>query len=122
MAKKIKSRLQPGRLEPVSFHDEMSEVEDFSVQREICIHQKKYSVRGDSYLQRIGEEFEPGLVRLFVAIASKIDNCSCFDVGANIGLTTLLLSELYEHVYSFEASPRTFQVLDQNIASNKIDS
>ena len=120
MAKKIKSMLQLGRLEPVSFHGETSEVENFSVQREICINQKRYIVRGDSYLQRIGEEFEPGLVRLFVAIASRLDNCSCFDVGANIGLTTLLFSELYEQVYSFEASPRTFQILDHNIASNKI--
>ncbi|GCE65767.1 FkbM family methyltransferase [cyanobiont of Ornithocercus magnificus] len=95
-------------------------VEAFSIFKEICIHKKKYFVRGDSYLGRTGREFEPGLVRLFVAISSTLGNGSCLDVGANIGLTTLLLSSLYDHVYSFEASPRTSQILEENLLKNKI--
>lgn len=70
----------------------------------------------------MGADFEPGLTRLFRAISSCTSKGPCLDVGGNIGITALLLSGLYEHVYCFEASPRTHQILQQNLSSNQIDN
>jgi FkbM family methyltransferase len=44
----------------------------------------------------------------------------CFDIGANIGITSLLLSQLPAdpEVHAFEPGPRLFEVLRRNLAAN----
>lgn len=44
----------------------------------------------------------------------------CFDVGANIGVTSLLLAQLEAdpEVHAFEPGPRLFEVLRRNLAAN----
>lgn len=46
----------------------------------------------------------------------------CFDIGANIGLTAILLSDWCSsgHVFAFEASPRNVENLRHNLAANGI--
>jgi len=68
----------------------------------------------DDYLNHITNGFEPEMVKLFRAIASDSD--IILDIGANIGCTALLFSELSKIVYAFEPSPSTFAFLKQNIS------
>lgn len=44
----------------------------------------------------------------------------CIDVGANVGLTTMVMSQFYEKVYSFEPVPSTFSLLQKNVEKNKL--
>ena len=44
------------------------------------------------------------------------------DVGANIGCTALLLSQLARKVYVFEPAPTTFEFLKQNIERSGMDN
>ncbi len=54
------------------------------------------------------------MVRLFQTVARGSD--VILDIGANIGLTTLLFAELGRSVHSFEPSPVTHGFLERNIA------
>jgi FkbM family methyltransferase len=48
-----------------------------------------------------------------------------FDVGANVGLYTLIAARKVApegHVYAFEPSPDTFAILDRNIRSNGLEA
>jgi FkbM family methyltransferase len=86
------------------------------------IRERKVSVDGTSY--RIVSDdaypdfyrrgFEPELVALIKSLATPSD--VALDVGANVGLTALLLSTLARDVLAFEPSPATFAFLEQNIA------
>lgn len=44
------------------------------------------------------------------------------DIGANIGITTLLFAQDASHVFSFEPDSKTFNYLLNNIRKNKIDN
>jgi len=70
----------------------------------------------DDYLEHIGTEFEPYMVKLFhcVALGSKV----MFDIGANIGCTAILFSDLCEKVHAFEPSSTTFAYLSENVDRN----
>jgi len=70
----------------------------------------------DRYLRYVAAGFEPETVRLLASLADKAD--CVFDVGANIGCTTLLFSDLARVVYAFEPSPSTFTFLQRNIGEN----
>lgn len=71
----------------------------------------------DQYLAEMGENFEPCMVNLFRALLGKDDVVA--DIGANIGMTTLLFADLARQVYAFEPSPSTFKLLQKNIATNR---
>jgi FkbM family methyltransferase len=92
----------------------------FSVNKSLNVNGKTFRFRGDAYLARMKLGFEPGLTHLFNTIANSVPPGSCLDVGANIGITAHLLSGLYTHVYCFEASPRTYQILKENLLRNNI--
>lgn len=49
------------------------------------------------------------------------DSPVCLDVGANIGLTSLLMDQSFKggHILAFEPHPVTFAQMDRNISSNK---
>lgn len=47
-------------------------------------------------------------------------NGNCFDIGANVGLYSLLFSKRAKSVYSFEPFPRNIYYLKRNLFLNKI--
>jgi FkbM family methyltransferase len=69
----------------------------------------------DNYLEHITGEFEPAMVALFLSLLR--DGDCALDVGANIGCTSLLFSQVARQVYSFEPSPTTFRLLQKNLAA-----
>lgn len=76
---------------------------------------KKYIITSDDdYLDYIKDGFEPEMVKLFRALAT--DSEIILDIGANIGCTAILFSELSEKVYAFEPSQTTFALLEKNIS------
>ncbi|MEL6495299.1 MAG: FkbM family methyltransferase [Cyanobacteria bacterium J06623_7] len=62
-------------------------------------------------LQREG--FEIPMTRMFATLIRPEFNI--LDVGANIGCTSLLFSDLGQQVIAFEPLPRTFELLQKNI-------
>jgi FkbM family methyltransferase len=67
----------------------------------------------DQYLEQLRGGFEPEMVRLFRTLINPTD--VVLDVGANIGCTALLFSELARTVYAFEPSPSTYALLARNV-------
>jgi FkbM family methyltransferase len=72
----------------------------------------------DAYLDGFSEGFEPDMVRLFRAVVPG--GAVAFDIGANVGCTTLLFATIAQHVYAFEPSPSTFSFLQRNIARSAL--
>lgn len=66
----------------------------------------------DDYLAAQGGIFEPETVMLFRSLASGAK--VALDVGANVGCTALLLSQIAQKVHAFEPSPSTHHWLHQN--------
>lgn len=78
---------------------------------------KEYLIQSDDqYLDHIKNGFEPDMVKLFKTLASN--SKIILDIGANIGCTSLLFSDLSEIVYAFEPSPTTFALLEKNISNS----
>lgn len=66
------------------------------------------------------EEAEMQFLKKFL----KMDDV-VFDIGANVGLFTLICSEYVGNsgsVHAFEPSPQTFNWLEQNVKSNKLNN
>lgn len=85
------------------------------LEKNVKINDKMYSiVSDDNYLDAVGENFEPHMVQLYRALVCKHDVVA--DIGANIGLTSLLFSSLASKVFSFEPSPSTYKILQTNLA------
>jgi|GEM_PF-1569809 len=87
------------------------------LEKDIIIGDKIYSiVSDDDYLKTVmvGKTFEPHMVELYRALVCKDDVVA--DIGANIGLTTLLFSSLASRVFAFEPSPSTYNILITNLA------
>lgn len=62
------------------------------------------------------DSFEPRMERLFSSLVRPGD--TCLDVGANIGCTAILLSQLAARVVAFEPTPRTYSSLVRNIGQS----
>lgn len=87
--------------------------------RKIQIDNRQYMVSSDdTYLNAVGRNFEPNMVQLFRNLIEPSDIVA--DVGANIGLTSLLFSSLAKKTYAFEPSPSTFNILTENLGRNEI--
>ena len=85
----------------------------------IKIGKKTYKAISDPvYANHIGNDFEPETCNLICCFAE--DGGACLDIGANIGMTSLLMSDLFQEVYSFEPAPSTFKILQKNIDANKL--
>ncbi|SOD25297.1 methyltransferase, FkbM family [Variovorax sp. YR752] len=67
----------------------------------------------DQYLEDMRGEFEPDTVALFRTLVKP--DALALDIGANIGCTALLLSQLARRTIGFEPSPSTFALLQQNV-------
>jgi len=85
--------------------------------KSIKILHKTLTIAGDDdYLREMGQEFEPDNVHLLSLLC---DNDSCvLDIGANIGMTALALSQICPRgqVAAIEPNPHTFQYLRRNVA------
>ena len=66
------------------------------------------------------EGFEIPMTRMFSTLIRP--DFHILDVGANIGCTSLLFSDLGDRVVAFEPLPRTFELLQKNISSAKKDN
>ncbi len=74
----------------------------------------------DPYFQSI-EQHALGLDGLAALVASQVPRASTVvDVGANIGLSAILLARSVERVIAFEPSPTNVDYLRRNLASNGI--
>lgn len=84
------------------------------MKRSIQIGRRTYEVTSDDiYLANMSAMFEPSMVALFQSLIEP--GMVVADIGANIGMTSLLFSDLAEKVYAFEPSPSTFTLLVQNL-------
>lgn len=77
-------------------------------------------VSDDIYLDWVGEDFEPAMVRMFKRLVKPGD--FVVDVGANIGMTSILFGMIARQVLSFEASPSTFQFLKMNVLQSGLEN
>lgn len=85
------------------------------MEKTIKVGIKYYSITSDDdYLNSMGNNFEPHMVQLFRALIGSDDVVA--DIGANIGLTSLLFSSLAQKVFAFEPSPSTYRILTGNLA------
>lgn len=84
------------------------------MEKNIRINNINYIISSDDdYLTAIGNDFEPHMVKLFKALVTPQDVVA--DIGANIGLTALLFSDLASKVIAFEPSPSTYEILNKNL-------
>lgn len=82
----------------------------------VDIGHKAYAIASDdNYLNHIKNGFEPDTVALLNSLLRDSD--VVFDVGANIGCTSILFGERCRKVYSFEPSPTTFKFLQRNLSN-----
>lgn len=85
----------------------------------VRIGEKEYLIASDdNYLEYIKNGFEPHMVAMFKTLISKNDNI--FDIGANIGCTSILFGDLAKKVYAFEPSPTTYSFLRKNIIQSRM--
>ena len=82
------------------------------------VGERIFSVEADAvYAKHLGTDFEPHTVALIQALKS---GDVAIDVGANIGMTALLMSELYREVIAFEPTETTYALLERNLLANGI--
>jgi FkbM family methyltransferase len=85
----------------------------------IKISGKSFAIYGeDDYLHDMGGEFEPNTVTLFEQLCTK--DARVLDIGANIGMTALTLSQICPRgrVAAIEPVPRNFQYLKRNVSES----
>ena len=91
------------------------------ITRSIRIDRKSYQISSDDdYLAQMSPVFEPKMVDLFCALITP--EMTVADIGANIGLTSILFSDLAKKVYAFEPSPSTFEILKTNLHAASADN
>jgi FkbM family methyltransferase len=85
----------------------------------VTIGARDYLIEADAaYLSHIAPVFEPGMVKVYQLLAR--DSRTIVDVGANVGCTALLFSQLAQEVHAFEPSRHTFAVLQSNLARAEV--
>jgi FkbM family methyltransferase len=91
------------------------------MEKTIAIDNKDYFLTSDDiYLEAMGDNFEPHMVALFKALVGPDDVVA--DIGANIGLTSILFSSLAKKVISFEPTPSTYKILVENLSRAGADN
>jgi FkbM family methyltransferase len=83
----------------------------------IRIAGNNFRINGDDlYARSLGEQFDPDLVSVIAVLCD--DGCNALDVGGNIGLTALALSQIVGSgkVVAVEPVPRTFNILSSNVS------
>ena len=75
------------------------------------------SIERKTYFIREYEKTRMNQLHLF---SKKINSEIFIDIGANIGFYSILSSDRFMHVYSFEPNLRNFNILKKNIENNKL--
>ena len=75
------------------------------------------SIERKTYFIREYEKKRMNQLHLF---SKKINSEILIDIGANIGFYSILSSDQFEQIYSFEPNRRNFKVLKKNIENNKL--
>jgi FkbM family methyltransferase len=87
--------------------------------RSVEIAGRMFAITGnDAYAHNLGGQFDPDLVGLIALLCNR--DFRALDVGANIGLVTLALSEICSEgrVAAIEPVSTTFDFLEKNIAES----
>jgi FkbM family methyltransferase len=93
------------------------------MKRKIFIDSNQYLIEGDAhYLGRIDENFEPETITRFKIFCE--DNFQVLDLGANLGLTAIALSNICKQgkVVAIEPIPLTFSLLKKNLLSSGVNN
>lgn len=88
-------------------------------QKKITIGQREYWVSTDpGYGKHLGERFEPNTVALLECLSGP--DFRIIDIGANIGITGVLLAQLAPEgrVAAIEPVPTTYRLLETNVADS----
>jgi FkbM family methyltransferase len=92
--------------------------------KQVRLGVRSYTVAGhsedDQYFGGLGDGSEGGFFRFLVKNFRR--DSVALDVGANIGITSLILSQVFDQgqVVAFEPGARNFVLLEQNLAANAI--
>lgn len=90
-----------------------------SSQRPITIGQREYWISADpDYGKHLGERFEPDTVALLECLSGP--ESRVLDVGANIGITGILLAQFSQagKVVAIEPVPATYGLLTKNVTNS----
>ena len=63
---------------------------------------------------------EPHLKKLYEFLSDEGYSQYFFDIGANIGLSSCLVSEKFDRFFLFEPNPLIFKILEVNVALQKV--
>ena len=77
------------------------------------------SIERKTYFIREYEKKRMDQLHLF---SKKINSDILIDIGANIGFYSILSSDRFEQIYSFEPNDRNFKLLKKNIKKNKLNN
>ena len=82
----------------------------FEIDIRESIERKTYFIR----------EYEKKRMNKLYYFSKKVNSKILLDIGANIGFYSILFSDRFERIYSFEPNERNFKVLKKNIENNKL--
>lgn len=85
--------------------------------KSVKVLHRTFEISGeDDYLRGMGEEFEPDNVVFLTRLCD--DDSRVLDIGANIGMTAIALSQICPRgrIAAIEPLPHTFQYLQRNVA------
>ena len=82
----------------------------FEIDIRESIERKTYFIR----------EYEKKRMDQLHFLSNKINSEILVDIGANIGFYSILFSDQFDQIYSFEPNKRNFKVLKKNIDNNKL--
>jgi FkbM family methyltransferase len=91
--------------------------------KSVKVLHKTLAIAGDDdYLREMGQEFEPTNVHLLSLLCDT--DSRVLDVGANIGMTALALSQICRRgqIAAIEPVPHTFQYLQRNVTEAGSDN
>ncbi|CAF1224306.1 unnamed protein product, partial [Didymodactylos carnosus] len=88
---------------------------------QICIYNPEHDEHISGQLNDYGK-WEPVVVRSFLRLLRAIPNTHLIDVGANIGLYTLLATQLNRHVLSIEPLHDSLIRLHKSIQLNNVEN
>jgi FkbM family methyltransferase len=81
-----------------------------------------YCIENDHITKKIEKDgiYEVHLFNFLTKLLSKNKNFTCLDVGANIGVVSLVMSKYAKHVISFEPIKSLFSMIEKSIEANNI--
>lgn len=97
-----------------------------SIKKSFRARSREFEISGldedDNYLKGITGEYESNFQKFCMAFLRPDD--IAIDIGANIGVTSIILSQYVPEgtVYAIEPGKKIFELLEENIKINKLDN